>query len=85
MTENNEIEVPLEPWNLDVSFVQKSPQAGTITVAARSKEDAESTVTAMFPEDSELKIIQCYRASDCPGIKDILAEKSGTPSKKELN
>lgn len=81
---NDEIETKLEPWNLDVSYVHKMPQAGTITIAASSEEEARKIITEMFPGDSELNIIQVYRVADCPQMKDILAEKN-TPSKKELN
>jgi len=85
MKEINETTTTLEPWNVDVSFVQKTPQAGTITIAASSEEDARKTITEMFPNDSELKIIQLYRVADCPSIQDVLAEKRGQVAKKELN
>lgn len=88
MKEINETITTLEPWNIDVSYVQKTPQAGTITVAASSEEGARNTVTQMFQDTHELKIIQVYRVADCPQIKDILAEKTASydsVSKKDMN
>lgn len=85
MKEINE-DTKLEPWNADISFVQKNPQGGTITIAASSEEEARAVITEMFPADSELKIIQVYPVSQCPSIKDILAEKTtSTLDKKEIN
>lgn len=83
---NNEIAAKLEPWNVDVSFVQKRPEAGTITIAAVDEAGARATINEMFPADSELKIIQAYRVADCPSIREILAEKNPSyQDKKELN
>jgi len=85
MKEINE-DTKLEPWNADISFVQKNPQGGTITIAASSEEEARAVITEMFPADSELKIIQVYPESQCPSIREILAKRAFSPmDKKEIN
>lgn len=76
----------LDAFNFDITFWM--PQFTTVTLAAKTIEEAQAKVEEMLQEFKDGKIVSAYRLGDAPAIEAIVkarAEQQGIDIYKDVD